>query len=123
MATTSNASVYGSARSATSSVFDVVTATADTLSATVRTGSSLVKALDERANLFADDVHNYCVIESDTQRQREILAGAKRHTDQMEEVHKYLFPNDRNSFDRSAVFNETVARLEALFARKHNQKS
>lgn len=119
--TSTTPSVYGSARIATSSVFDVITATADTLSSTVRTGSKLVGCLDERANLFADDVHNYCVLEGEIQRNRETLAAAKRHTEQMEEMHSYLYPHDK-TFNREAVFNEALARLEALFKKEHNQK-
>jgi hypothetical protein len=111
------ASVIGSARTATASVFDVVTQAANAASSLIRTAALSADALDLKAREMHAGVRSRSVANMVVCDRREIMLAANEYVSLLEETHRELYPSV--TFDRIGQTNLIVLEMStALEAEK-----
>ena len=104
--------VTDAARTSTSSVFNVVTRSADTVIGLLDASAALVDML----NIKAQDAHHAARLTSQKERifteDRITLDVIMRHVDMQEEFHKRNYPN--LEFDRDAAISLARKKLEPV---------
>lgn len=105
-----SASVIASARQSTTSIFSVVTRSADTVINLLDAASLSADILTHKARVLNHAAVTNAKLDMAVQGSELTLAAATRHTDHMEEAHKRNFPAVQ--FDRSARFTEALKIME-----------
>lgn len=107
MATTS---VIASARQSTTSIFTVVTRSAETITNLLDAASMSADILTHKARVMHHGAVTNAKLDMAVQGTELTLAAATRHTDLLEEAHKRNFPSIQ--FDRESKFTESLALME-----------
>lgn len=103
-------SVIASARQSTSSVFNVVTRSADTIIGLLDATALSVDILTHKARVLNHGAVTNAKLDMATQATELTLAAATRHADLMEDAHKRNFP--AVPFDRAATFTDALKLME-----------
>lgn len=82
-------SVLASARTSTSSIFDVVTDTADVFTQALRQASRAMDMLDEKTNLMHQRVKINCRAQLTVVQVEEILLAARKHVELLEQHYRF----------------------------------
>lgn len=107
-------SVITSARGATSSVFDVVTITADTAVQLIRTASRGVNMLDAKTEILHDRIITNTKLQRVVMIDEEIIHAANQHADLMEDAHRRNYPT--RDFDREAFYLAALTKMQEALA-------
>lgn len=107
-------SVISSARRSTTSVFDVVTETANAATKLIRTGTAAIDALEAKTRRMREEVVYDCALQSVLYKDSALVKAASDYCDAMEEAHNRNFPND--PFDRKSFYDIALQRMEAALA-------
>ena len=107
-------SVIASARQSTSSVFNVVTRSADTVISLLDAASLSTDMLTQKARVMHHGVMTSAKLDMAVQQDELTVLAATRHTDVMEEAHKRNFPGQ--IFDRSTAFNSALQIMKDALA-------
>lgn len=103
-------SVIANARQSTSSVFMVVTRSAETITGLLDAASLSADILTIKARNMHHDVLTSSKLDNAVRTDELIVQAATRHTDIMEDAHKRNFPDV--PFDRSAAFNSALETMK-----------
>jgi hypothetical protein len=103
-------SVIASARQSTSSVFNVVTRSADTVIGLLDATALTVDILTHKARVMNHAAITSSKLDMSVQGTELTLAAATRHADLLEETHKRNFPAVQ--FDRAAAFTAALKTME-----------
>lgn len=107
-------SVIASARQSTTSVFTVVTRSAETITNLLDAASLSADILTHKARVMHHGAMTAAKLDMAVQGSELTLAAATRHTDLMEEAHKRNYPGI--PFDRAARFEEALKIMETALA-------
>jgi len=99
-------SVIASARQSTSSVFTVVTRSAETIIGLLDAAALSTDVLTQKARVMHHAAITNAQLDMAVQQDQLIVQAATRHADAMEEAHKRNFPNV--AFDRADAFNKAL---------------
>lgn len=107
-------SVIASARQSTSSVFNVVTRSADTIISLLDAASLSTDMLTQKARVMHHGVMVSAKLDMAVQQDELLVQAATKHADIMEETHKRNFPGI--VFDRSEAFNSALQTMKDALA-------
>lgn len=107
-------SVIGAARQSTTSVFSVVTRSADAVINLLDAAALSADILTHKARVLNHGAVITAKLDMAVQQDELIVQAATRYTDVMEETHKRNFPGVQ--FDRPSVFNAALETMKAAAA-------
>jgi hypothetical protein len=105
------ASVINSARTSTSSVFDLIGSTADAANKLIGSAALAADTLHLKARSLHGSVRTSTIIDMSLSRKREIMNAAREYVDLLEENYRYVTGLD--NFNRSEQTETIILEMEA----------